>query len=66
MDYRSRPRKSKKKAPDDCIGGDCPRLKLAEYSAPFGEELPYRVATSDDLDLADAWRELRPERGRLH
>lgn len=66
MDYPSRPRKQKKKAPDDGVGGDGPRLKLAQYSAPFGEEMPFRIATSDDFELADAWCDPRPERGSLH
>ena len=66
MDYPSRPRKRKQKAPDGEVGGDCPKLRLAEYSAPFGEEMPHRTATSDLLDLVEAWRDLRPERGRLH
>jgi hypothetical protein len=66
MDYPSRPRKPKKKAPDDGVVGDGPGLKLAQYSAPFGEEMPYRTATSDDFDLADPGRDPRPERGSLH
>jgi hypothetical protein len=66
MDYPSRTPKRKRKAPDDDVGGDCPKLRLAEYSAPFGEEMPHRTATSDLLDLAEAWRDFRPERGRLH
>lgn len=66
MDYPSRPRKRKQKAPDGDVGGECPKLRLAEYSAPFGEEMPQRMATSDGPELAEAWRDLRPERGRLH
>lgn len=66
MKKNSRPRRPKHKAPDDDVGGDCPNLKLAQYSAPFGEEMPWRMAMSDDLELADAWRDLRPERGSLH
>ena len=66
MDYPSRPRKRKQKAPAGDVGDDCPKLRLAEYSAPFGEEMPYRAATSDCPELADAWSDLRPERGRLH
>jgi len=66
MDYPSRPRKRKQRAPDDDVGSDCPKLRLAEYSAPFGEEMPSRTATSDCLELAESWSNLRPERGRLH
>ena len=58
--------KRKQKAPDGDVGGDRPKLRLAEYSAPFGEEMPHRTATSDLPDFAEAWREFRRERGRLH
>jgi hypothetical protein len=41
-------------------------LRMAEYSAPFGEELPWRVATGEPAETAESWRDLKPERGRLH
>jgi hypothetical protein len=65
MDYPNRTRKNRKKAPKADRGEDRLELKLAEYSAPFGEELPWRVAT-DELVFGDAVQALRPERGRLH
>ena len=65
MDYPTRRKKLKKKAPDADRGDDGFELKLAEYSAPFGEEQPWRIAT-DEPELGEAWRSLRPERGRLH
>jgi hypothetical protein len=65
MNYPIRRRKLKKKAPDADRGDDGSELKLAEYSAPFGEERPWRIAT-DVPQLVDTWRTLRPERGRLH
>lgn len=65
MDYPDRTRKNRKKAPDADCGDDRLELKLAEYSAPFGEELPFRVAT-DELVFEVAVQALRPERGRLH
>jgi hypothetical protein len=52
-----------------CVGDperDGLELKLAEYSAPFGEELPWRVATGEPAETAEPWRDLKPERGRLH
>jgi hypothetical protein len=65
MNYTTRTRKPRKKAPGADRGDDGFELKLAEFSAPFGEEQPRRIAT-DDLELAEDWRALRPERGRLH
>jgi hypothetical protein len=65
MDYPDRARKNRKKAPDADCGDDGLELKLAEYSAPFGEELPFRVAT-DERVFEVAVHALRPERGRLH
>jgi hypothetical protein len=41
-------------------------LRLAEYSAPLGEELPWRIATEEPAEPAEPWRDLKPERGRLH
>jgi hypothetical protein len=66
MDYPSHKSRSKKKSRDESGGVDGPELKLATYSAPFGEELPWRTAISDLPEFADASREWRPERGRLH
>ncbi len=60
------PRRSREKAPDDSRSDDRLNLRLAEYSAPFGEEMPWRTATSDFPEASDAWRDLKPERGRLH
>jgi hypothetical protein len=65
MNYPTRTRKPMKKAPDADRGDDGFELKLAEFSAPLGEEQPWRIAT-DDLELGENWRVLRPERGRLH
>ena len=65
MDYPNRMRKNRKKSPEADRGEDRLELKLAEYSAPFGEELPFRVAT-DELVFEVAVQALRPERGRLH
>jgi hypothetical protein len=62
MDYPAR--KSKKKAPDERSEGR-PELKLAEYTAPFGEEWPWRTAT-EEPELARDVGEFRRERGRLH
>jgi hypothetical protein len=41
-------------------------LRLAEYSAPLCEELPWRIASGELAAPADPWRDLKPERGRLH
>jgi hypothetical protein len=65
MDYPTRTRKPRQKAPDADGGDDRFELKLAEFSALFGEEQPWRIAT-DELELGETWRALRPERGRLH
>ena len=65
MNYPYRTRKPRKKAPETDRDDDRLELKLAEFSAPFGEEQPWRVAT-DELDLGETWRALRPERGRVH
>ncbi len=62
MDYPAR--KTKKKAPDECSEGRL-ELKLAEYSAPFGEERPWRIAT-EESELARDVGEFRRECGRLH
>jgi hypothetical protein len=65
MNYPTRTRKPRKKAPDADRADDSLELKPAEFSAPFGEEQPWRIAT-DGLELGETWRVLRPERGRLH
>jgi hypothetical protein len=65
MNYPIRRKKLKKRAPDADRGDDGLELKLAEYSAPFGEEQPWRIAT-DEPGLIDTRRTLSPERGRLH
>lgn len=65
MNYPTRARKPRNKTPEAERVEDRLELKLAEYSAPFGEELPWWVAT-DELDFGAAWSALRPERGRLH
>jgi hypothetical protein len=66
MRYPRRLRKAKHEPP----AGDARRedwsLSLAEYAAPFGEEMPWRIATEELAELADRRRELKPERGRLH
>lgn len=66
MDYPTRTRKPKRKAPKAKGSQDRFQLRLAEYSAPFGEELPWRIAESDLPELAVASHEWRPERGSLH
>jgi hypothetical protein len=45
---------------------DGPDLKLAEFSAPCGEEHPWRIATDEPAEPAEPWCDLKPERGRLH
>ena len=65
MNYPTRTRKPGKKTPDADRADDSLKLKQAEFSAPFGEEQPWRIAT-DELALDETWRALRPERGRLH
>ena len=62
MDYPAR--KSKKKAPDE-RGEARLELKLAEYSAPFGEERPWRIATEEPA-LAREVGAFRRDRGTLH
>jgi hypothetical protein len=64
MNYPAR--KPKKQAPEGGRGEDRHELKLAEYAAPLGEEMPWRTATSDLPDFTDRWRDLKPERGTLH
>ena len=65
MNYPTRTRKTRKKAPAAESRDDRFELKLAEFSAPFGEELPWRTAT-EELELEGGRPALRPERGRLH
>jgi hypothetical protein len=42
------------------------RVRLAEHSAPQEEEWPLCEPTCELPAPADAWHDLRPERGRLH
>jgi hypothetical protein len=63
MDYPRRKRKSK--SSDGKSSDERLELKLAEYSAPFGEELPWRIGR-EEPQLVDISRAYRPERGRLH
>ena len=65
MNYPTRTRKPRQKERDADRGDDRFELKLAEFSAPFGEEQPWRIAT-DELELGETWRALWPERGSLH
>ena len=41
-------------------------IRLAEYSAPIGEELPWREPIGDFAALDGRESALRPEPGRLH
>jgi len=64
MDYPTRKRKRSNETPRD---RDDDRLVLrpAEYSAPFGDEGPWRIVTTEAA--LERWTQtLRPERGRLH
>jgi hypothetical protein len=62
----SRKRKTRTPAPERHEIDEGLDLRLAAYSAPFGEEMPWREATDDLPEFFEACRVLRPERGRLH
>jgi hypothetical protein len=62
----SRKRKPRTPASERQEIGERLDLRLAKYSAPFGEEMPWRKATDDLPGLFEACRVLKPERGRLH
>jgi len=66
MDYPARKRKPGTAVPGPDEEADRLELCLAEYSAPRGEESPWREPVDDLPRLADGWAGLRPERGRLH
>ena len=66
MDYPRRARKSKRGRPGGGGAENRDELRLAEFSAPRGEERPWRVAESDEPAHAFGWSEWRRERGRLH
>ena len=67
MDYPSRKNKRGKELPATVGDADSLELRLAEYSAPFGEESPWRQLVGDPPEFADdAWRHWKRERGRLH
>ncbi|MGH8203521.1 MAG: hypothetical protein ACREST_02865 [Steroidobacteraceae bacterium] len=66
MDYPRRARKLKRRMPGGDGAGDRGELKLAEFSAPRGEEWRWRVPASGEPELTCDWRACRPERGRLH
>ncbi len=66
MDYPRRARKSKRGRPGGGGAENRVEFKLAEFSAPCGEEWPWGVAESDGPAYAGGWSEWRPERGRLH
>ena len=66
MDYPARKRKRANETAGADEDAERLELELAELSAPFGEEMPWRVMVSDWREPGDAWREWRPERGRLH
>lgn len=66
MDYPTNRRKRANETPGADEDAERLELRLAEFSAPFGEEMPWRVMASDWGGIGEAWREWRPERGRLH
>ena len=66
MNDTKRPRKARHVRSGGDAERDLPDLVLAEYSAPFGEELPWRNATEPLAGLAESRCHLKPERGSLH
>lgn len=66
MDYPRRSRKSKRGRPGGDGAENRDELKLAEFPAPRGEEMPLRAPATGEPELARDWLEWRPERGRLH
>lgn len=65
MNHPKRLRKTRHERSGGDGSRDLPELKLAEYSAPFGEELPWSIATEPVIAPADRCH-LKPERGSLH
>ena len=66
MNYPMRKRKTGKRAPDRSNEHERLELRLAEFSALFGEETPWREATGDLREVSEASHGFRQERGRLH
>lgn len=66
MDY---PNRKPKARPDPRGAEDMnpkPELRLAEFSAPFGEEYPWRRFGPALPILDDPQQALKPPRGRIH
>jgi hypothetical protein len=61
-----RKRKTGKRVPDRRNEHERLELRLAEFSAPLGEEAPWREATGDLREVSEASPGFRQERGRLH
>ena len=66
MDYPTRKRKTMTGVPAFDEANDRRDLKLAEFSAPFGEESPWREGVVELNEALDARLEFRPARGHLH
>jgi hypothetical protein len=66
MRYPKRLRKARQGPPAGNARREDWYLRLAECAAPFGEEMPWKIVTEERAEPADPWRELKPERGRLH
>lgn len=66
MDYPDRKPKTKRDPREAEDLRDEPELQLADFSAPFGEEFPWREFGAELPALMDAEATLRPPRSRMH
>lgn len=66
MDYPDRKPKARRGPPGPEDVRKEPELRLAEYSAPFGEEYPWRDFGPELPALEPAAATLRPPRGRMN
>lgn len=66
MDYPDRKPKAKRDPREADQLRDEPELQLADYSAPFGEEFPWREFGAELPLLENAQATLRPPRSWMH
>ena len=66
MDYPDRKPRTKRDPRETGDLRDEPELQLADFSAPLGEEFPWREFGAELPALESAQATLRPTRSRMH
>lgn len=66
MDYPERKRRPKRGNDPRDVQREEPELRLAEFTAPCGEELPWRTFATEASEIVEGAPAQNPLRGRLH